>query len=147
MHPKPRTSNLASRPVDKQELSQAQMALKSLKAKMGSAPRRPNPIMNIGANGTSKFIPTFDIDGQMNSQNYPTKPVNYNSEELRQIAKGSENTYVVPSDYILYKFAIETITKRHIRNMYPAVSGDSKTLNSAGNIRLIPKRNMGNKTL
>ena len=69
------------------------------------------------------------------------------SEELRQIAKGSENTYVVPSDYILCKFAIETITKRHIRNMYPAVSGDSKTLNSAGNIRLIPKRNMGNKTL
>ena len=54
------------------------MALKSLKEKMGSAPRRPNPIMNIGANGTRKFIPTFDIDGQMNSQNYPTKPVNYN---------------------------------------------------------------------
>ena len=78
MHPTPRTSNLASRPVDKQELSQAQMALKSLKAKMGSAPRRPNPIMNIGANGTRMFIPTFDIDGQMSNQNYPTKPGIYN---------------------------------------------------------------------
>ena len=81
MHPKPRTSNLASRPIEKQELSQAQMALKSLKAKMGSAPRRPNPIMNIGSNGTRKFIPTFDIDGQLNqgvNANYPTKPVNFN---------------------------------------------------------------------
>lgn len=51
-------------PIDQNELSKAQHALQSLKAKIGSAPRRP--VINIGTGqGNRRFVPTFDIENQM----------------------------------------------------------------------------------
>ena len=83
---KPRTSNYATRPVDKDELAKAQMALRSLKAKMNTAPKRkPNLIMNIGrgsAGGPRRFIPTFDIDQMNNNSNYPSKQLSFNSNAM-----------------------------------------------------------------
>ena len=139
-------------PIDQNELSKAQHALQSLKAKIGSAPRRP--VINIGTGqGNRRFVPTFDIENQMmqrgpvhTNSNVPSQNMSlggaYNSINNNDfnINRNAKPQFASPN----YKASFNNVPKTTISNRRPvlAKSNFNNNFNNAlNNVNINPNTN------